>query len=57
MMEKLKVKETADVILYLAPKVGPDVQSMISTGTKYVTYAKKNGVEVPKNAADVLGEI
>jgi hypothetical protein len=57
MMEKVKVKQTADVILYLAPKVGPDVQSMVSTGTKYITYAKKNGVKVPKDAANVLGDI
>ncbi len=56
-LEKMKVKKTADVILYLAPKVGTDVQNMVSTGTKYVTYAKKNGVEVPKNAADALGDI
>jgi hypothetical protein len=56
-LEKMKVKKTADVILYLAPKVGPDVLSMVSTGTKYITYAKKNGVKVPKNAADALGEI
>lgn len=54
--EKAKVKKTFDVALYLAPKVGPDLKNMVSTGTKYVTYAKHNKVKVPKNATDALGD-
>lgn len=57
LMEKAKVKKTADIILYLAPKVGPDLQGFIDTGVKYVTYAKNNGVKVPKEAAKVLPDL
>ncbi len=55
-MDKLKVKKTFDVALYLSPKVGPDLMNLVSTGTKYVTYAKKNNVKVPKEASDALGD-
>jgi hypothetical protein len=57
MLEKVKVKKTADIILYLAPKVGPDLQRVASTGKKYVTYAMNNGVKVPKNATKVLDDL
>lgn len=57
LMEKLKLKKTFDVVLYLAPKVGPDLKNLITTGSKYITYAKKNDIDVPKDTNKALGEL
>jgi hypothetical protein len=57
MMEKLKLKKTFDTVLYLGPKVGPDLKNLTSTGSKYITYAKKNKVKIPKKAEEILGDL
>ena len=57
MMEKLKLKKTFDTVLYLGPKVGPDLKDLASTGSKYITYAKKNKVKIPENAEKILGDL
>jgi len=30
---------------------------MATTGSKFITYAKKNKVKVPKNSTDALGDL
>lgn len=57
LMEKVKLKKAFDVVLYLAPKVGPDLKNLITTGSKYITYAKKNDIDVPKDTSKALGEL
>jgi len=56
-MEKSKLTKTLKEALYLAPKIPGDVKLAVETGSKYVTYAKKNHVKVPKNATDALGDL
>jgi len=56
-MEKAKLAKTLKETLYLAPKIPGDVVLAVKTGTKYVTYAKKNHVKVPKNATAALGDL
>jgi len=55
--EKVKLKKNFDTTLFLAPKIAPDLSSMATTGSKFITYAKKNKVKVPKNSTDALGDL
>jgi len=56
-MEKAKLAKTFKEALYLAPKIPGDAKLAVETGSKYVTYAKKNHVKVPKNATAALGDL
>ncbi|MCD4744112.1 MAG: hypothetical protein K8R67_16745 [Desulfobacteraceae bacterium] len=60
MTEKLKVKKTFKVILYLGPKVGPDFKNLTSFGKNLLTYGKKNKIPTPKDAKEsskALGDL
>jgi hypothetical protein len=57
MMEKLKIKDTFDIALYLSPKIAGDSKKLAVTGRKYVEFAQSKGIEVPKDATDALGDL
>ncbi len=54
MMGAMKVKKTFDVGLYIAPKVPGLAAGMTKQLTSMVSFAKKNGVKVPKEASDLI---
>ena len=53
-LDKAKITEASEMITFLAPKIPEDAAVMTSTGTKYVSFAEKHGVEVPANAMDAF---
>lgn len=54
MMGAMKVKKAFDVGLYIAPKVPGLAAGMTKQLTSMVSFAKKNGVKVPKEASDLI---
>jgi hypothetical protein len=56
-LKKPKLTKKFSPILYLAPKIGPDLKNLLSTGSKYITYAKKNNVKIPKDASEAMGDL
>lgn len=50
----MKVKKTFDVGLYIAPKVPGLATGMVKQLGSMVSFAKKNGVDVPKEASDLI---
>jgi len=50
----MKVKKTFDVGLYIAPKVPGLAAGMTKQLASTVSFAKKNGVKVPKEASDLI---
>ena len=57
LVDKLKLTKKLGTIFYLAPKVVPELKSLLSGASKYITYAKKNNITVPKDATDSLGDL
>ena len=53
-LDKAKVTEASDLITFLAPKIPGDATTMTSTGSKYVSFAQKHGIQVPANAMDAF---
>lgn len=53
-LDKAKITDASDMITFLAPKIPEDAAVMTSTGTKYVSFAEKHGIEVPANAVDAF---
>jgi hypothetical protein len=53
-MGAMKVKKAFDVGLYVAPKVPGLAAGMTKQLGSMVSYAKKNGVRVPKEATDLI---
>ena len=53
-LDKAKITESSDLITFLAPKIPEDAAVMATTGSKYVTFAQKHGIEVPDNAMDAF---
>ena len=54
MMGAMKVKKAFDVGLYIAPKVPGFATGMVKQLGSMVSFAKKNGVKVPKDASDLI---
>ena len=54
MMGAMKVKKAFDVGLYIAPKVPGLAAGMTKQLASMVSFAKKNGVTVPKDASDLI---
>lgn len=54
MMGAMKVKKAFDVGLYIAPKVPGLAAGMTKQLASMVSFAKKNGVKVPKEASDLI---
>ncbi len=50
----MKVKKAFDVGLYVAPKVPGFATGMVKQLGSMVSFAKKNGVKVPKEASDLI---
>lgn len=50
----MKVKKAFDVGLYIAPKVPGLAAGMTKQLASMVSFAKKNGVKVPKEASDLI---
>ena len=53
-LDKAKITESSDLITFLAPKIPGDAAVMATTGSKYVSFAQKHGIEVPDNAMDAF---
>ena len=54
MMGAMKVKKTFDVGLYIAPKVPGLAAGMTKQLASIVKFAKKNGVDIPSEATDLI---
>ena len=53
-LDKAKITESSDLITFLAPKIPGDAAVMATTGSKYISFAQKHGIEVPDNAMDAF---
>jgi hypothetical protein len=53
----MKVKSTLDVILSIGPELPGHLKNVLTTGSKFVSYAKSNDIQIPNDASASMGDL